>query len=310
MLLGLLMLGAATILLSLGTNVWVLVVSRLLQGFSAAVIYTGGLALLMDTVGLQDIGKWMGFILSFASAGFLISPTLGGLIYGKLGANAVFLVMGIIVVLDIILRVGIVEPAEMGNHYSAEDEERQPPAMETATENDPLLSSNAASQPPTIKDDRAHTAGFRMPILIVLLGKPRILVTMYGVMLAQALMTSFDAVLPIFVQRTFGWHSTRAGLMLLTASLPTLAAPLAGMLSDKYGPRWVAATGFTSASIFLALLPLITHASIGQIVLLCVLLAALGKWALCSPCLLGSIIETDFVYHRLRILTDNVTAGG
>ena len=180
--------------------------------------------------------------------------------------------------LDVKIRVGMIEPAGMGNCDSMEDEERESPIVETATENDPLLSSDPASQPPPIEDDKAHTARMRMmPTLLIFLGRPRILATMYGVMLAQALLTSFDAVLSIFVQRTFGWHSTRAGLMLLAVTLPTLAAPLAGMLSDKYGPRWVAATGFTSASIVLALLPLVAHASVGQIVLLCVLLTGLGK---------------------------------
>lgn len=288
MLLGLLMLGTATILLSLGTNVWILVISRLLQGFSAAVIYTGGLALLVDTVGLRDIGKWMGFILSFANAGYLISPTLGGLIYGGVGANAVFLLMGVIVVLDVVLRLGMVEPAELRGCHEAEDEERLSPVMDIYLENDLLLSSNTASQPPSIKDDKAYAAGSRTPTLLVLLAEPRILATIYGVMLAQALMTSVDAVLSIFVQRTFGWNSTRAGLMLLTLSLPTLAAPLAGMLSDKYGPRWVAATGFVSASFFLALLPLVSYASVGQIVLLCVLLTALGMLGFFAPSLPGS----------------------
>lgn len=47
-----------------------------------------------------------GFVLSFANAGFLISPNLGGLIYGKLAANAVFLAMGVIVMIDIILGPG------------------------------------------------------------------------------------------------------------------------------------------------------------------------------------------------------------
>lgn len=207
----------------------------------------------------------MGFILSFANAGILISPTLGGLIYGKLGANAVFLAMGVVVVLDIVLRLGMIEQTDSGFNPLSEDEVRQPSIVDTYGENDALLSSGASFQPYAIKEDEAHTARSRMPTLLFLLGKPRILATMYGVMLAQTFITSFDGVLSIFVHSMFGWDSTRAGLMFLTVSVPTLAAPVTGMLSDKYGPCWVAATGFMSASVMLALLSLVTHDSVGQV---------------------------------------------
>ena len=99
---------------------------------------------------------------------------------------------------------------------------------------------------------------------------------MYGVMLAQTLITSFDRVLSIFVQQTFGWSSTRAGLLFLTITVPTLAAPLAGMLSDRCGPRWVAVAGFMLATAMLALLPLVSFNSFSQVLLLCVLLAMIG----------------------------------
>ena len=140
LLFGLVMLGAATVMLSLGVNVYVLVASRLLQGFSAAIVYTGGLALLMDTIGLDEIGKWMGFVLSFANAGILVSPTLGGLIYGKLGSNAVFAAMGIFVVLDIILRVVMVE-RKGGPRFTSHtgDEEGLPADRVNTSENDSLL---------------------------------------------------------------------------------------------------------------------------------------------------------------------------
>lgn len=113
-------------MLSLGTDIHVLVVSWFFQDLYAAIIYTGGLVLVKDTVGLDEIGKWMGFVLSFANAGFLILPTLGGLIYGKLGANAIFLTMGINVMLDIILRLGMVEKAGPRSNHLPENGDRQP----------------------------------------------------------------------------------------------------------------------------------------------------------------------------------------
>ena len=51
------MLAAATILFGLAEASWVLLISRLFQGVSAAIVYTVGLALLVDTVGRDNIGQ-------------------------------------------------------------------------------------------------------------------------------------------------------------------------------------------------------------------------------------------------------------
>ena len=59
---GLAALLAATILLVLGKNISVLVVARILQGISAAVVWTIGLAMVLDTVGRKNLGKVIGSV--------------------------------------------------------------------------------------------------------------------------------------------------------------------------------------------------------------------------------------------------------
>lgn len=61
-LLGLTALLLATLLLFLGQSVAVLVVARILQGISAAVVWTIGLALVLDTVGPENLGKTIGSV--------------------------------------------------------------------------------------------------------------------------------------------------------------------------------------------------------------------------------------------------------
>lgn len=95
-------------------------------------------------------------------------------------------------------------------------------------------------------------------------------------MVLAALMTSFDAVLPLFVNEVFGWNSLGAGLMYLPIVIPSLLSPLIGWVADRYGPRWILIAGFLSAVPWLVMLRLITHNSIGQKVLLCTLLALIG----------------------------------
>ena len=61
-LLGLTALLLATILLFLGTTVPVLAIARILQGISAAVVWTIGLALCLETVGPENLGKTIGSV--------------------------------------------------------------------------------------------------------------------------------------------------------------------------------------------------------------------------------------------------------
>lgn len=61
-LVGLVALLAATLMLFLGQSIPVLVVARILQGTSAAVVWTIGLALVLDTVGPGNLGKTIGSV--------------------------------------------------------------------------------------------------------------------------------------------------------------------------------------------------------------------------------------------------------
>ena len=59
---GLAALLGATILLPLGQSLAVLIVARILQGTSAAVVWTVGLAMVLDTVGPENLGKVVGSV--------------------------------------------------------------------------------------------------------------------------------------------------------------------------------------------------------------------------------------------------------
>lgn len=59
---GLAALLGATILLAVGQTVPVLVVARVLQGTSAAIVWTVGLAMILDTVGPENLGKTIGSV--------------------------------------------------------------------------------------------------------------------------------------------------------------------------------------------------------------------------------------------------------
>lgn len=106
---GLICNAAATLLLCFAKNIWLLLLSRFLQGLSSSVVYAVGLALLADTVGPKKIGQWMGYVISCLNAGMLVSPAIGGILYEKAGYYALFIVMFALLALDILLRLFMIE---------------------------------------------------------------------------------------------------------------------------------------------------------------------------------------------------------
>ncbi|KAL8634546.1 MAG: hypothetical protein Q9228_007859, partial [Teloschistes exilis] len=104
-----------------------------------------------------------------------------------------------------------------------------------------------------------------------------ILAALYGTFADSILTTSFDAILPRFVQRTFHWTPTGSGLIFLAITLPSLLNPFFGALSDRYGRRIVALGGYGLAAPSLALLGMVHSAELSDKIGLVVLLFCIGS---------------------------------
>lgn len=313
--------AVATALLCFAKSVWVLLVSRFLQGLSAAIVYTVGFALLVDTVGSKDIGQWMGYVIACLNIGMTVSPSIGGILYAKTGYTSLFVVMFGLVALDILMRIVMVEkkvaikwakPLKSEPPSIARDYGTLPSSVDKAvcerpktdfTNSEDFFESNdepheaaKSLDGPLIADTQDQAASShstrQIPPLVTLLSSPRVLTDLYGASVSVSLLASFDSALPIFVGRIFGWGSTGGGLVFLPVTIPELAAPLAGKLADVMDSRWVPVSGYILAALFTMLLLLVEHSGIEQEILLFVLLAFYG---LCC-----SILGTSY---RFRILT-------
>lgn len=295
LLVSLLSLAGATILLCFGESVYIVFTSRLLQGLSSAAVYAVGLALLVDTVGREEVGQWMGFALSSSSIGLVVSPVLGGLVYSRSGYYAVFGMILSIISLDILLRVAAVEKKtaarwlcrKINNHDYGNEGYATFPSNPTSNNGSVSSANDGNAAEAVSRDDLVHRKNsirskgsrdrkFRIPTTVILLKSRRLLTAIYGVFVHVTVLSSFDTILPLFLKHTFGWDSFQAGLIFLTIAIPTLTGPLVGRLSDKYGPRWIAISGFLLTAPTLVLLRLVNTHDSSHILLLCGLLMLTG----------------------------------
>jgi MFS family permease len=249
------------------------------------VVWTVGLALLVDTVGQKDIGQTLGWTSISMGVAILVAPLLGGVVYAKAGYYQVYYMAFALIALDIVLRLALIEKkiahqwlqedtseleaVQEPNHPKATRDLRSPDSPEGEKSVEVAPEDNQCATPFEIKRSK-------WPPMFTLLKSKRLLTALWSCIVQGSQMTAFDSVIPLFVQETFHWGSEAAGLVFLAIIVPGFVAPLVGWVSDKYGPRWLTVIGFLGATPFWVLLRLVNKDTLGQKVLLCALLALIG----------------------------------
>ncbi|KAL2131820.1 hypothetical protein VTI74DRAFT_4564 [Chaetomium olivicolor] len=300
-LLGLVALCASTLLLCLGKTIALLVLGRILQGLSAAIVWSVGLALLVDTIG-RDIGYAMGYVNIALSVGLLISPVIGGAVYANAGYYAVYYIAFAAIFCDIALRLVLIEKKVarqwLGDDATdtsggvtgseAVDVTRQRPGSDegrntgTRHEKTEEAGGGPAASPSPMAIGSGPNAEASSPMLTTahphreLIKTTRILAVLLGVAIESLIVYAFDTVVPLYVKDTFQWNSTAAGLIFICIMIPGFASPLTGMLADRYGARWLSVAGFTISIPPLVCLRFVTSNTLEHKVLMCALLALLG----------------------------------
>lgn len=92
------------------------------------------------------------------------------------------------------------------------------------------------------------------------------------------------------MQKLFHWDSLGAGAVLLCVLLPGFLSPLIGILSDRYGTKWLSSSGFLLSVPIFVCLRFVTENSLHHKVLFGTLLALMGiALALSSTPLMAEI---------------------
>ncbi|KAL9124881.1 MAG: hypothetical protein Q9217_005839 [Psora testacea] len=302
-LLGLIALLLATLLLFLGQSIAVLVFARVLQGISAAVVWTIGLALVLDTVGPERLGSTVGSIFGFISIGELAAPVLGGVVYKKAGYGGVFGMGLALLAVDFIMRIlliekkvaaryGLLDAGEDGNSSQEQDRDQENQGGQDGHEEEqPLIRKQEVDQ---YKIPEVRAKAVRLFPIIYCLKDPRLLTALLLALVQATLLATFDATIPTVGQEYFGFTSLEVGLIFIALALPlVIGGPLAGWLVDKRGPKPAAVFGFGYLVPALILLRLARPGGTHQIVVYCALLAlnGVGMAVIGSP----SVVDASYV---------------
>ncbi|BGP30281.1 hypothetical protein JCM10296v2_002035 [Rhodotorula toruloides] len=235
-----------------------MLVARLWQGLSGTILWTFGLALVIDSVPEQHVGKSLGIVMSGLSVGEAIGPPIGGALYRHIGWRAPFIFLLVLLVVDIVLRLLIVEKKtalmwiKRGitiRSFSAPD---YPPANSTSKEeavvplapSSTITSSEATEVATPVLPKSERNGASLWETMWRLVHNPRAVVALSMAFLYGADFGLLEAGMVLYVKERYGLDEQGTGLIFLAVVIPSfIIAPLAGWLTDLYGSKWPATVG-------------------------------------------------------------------
>lgn len=247
----------------------------------------------------------MGTLFSFISVAGLFSPIIGGFLYAKSGYNGVFgLGLGLVVV-DLILRLLMIEKKAAADFDAppSDASDQAPDQIRGDTEASPLLPKDIAL-PDRYRLTRPGNRFTRSVPILLLLRDSGLLTAIWIGFMQSMLLGAFDATIPLVASEQFGFNSLKAGLLFLPLGISDLClGPVFGWGIDRYGTRLFAVLGFSWLIPVLVLLRLPVEPSIadrlddGHLVALysCILaLNGVGLAIINSP----AIVEAGYVVEK------------
>ncbi|KAH9964561.1 major facilitator superfamily domain-containing protein [Russula dissimulans] len=268
LMIGLLALSGSQILLMESQEYWVMIIARVLQGISAAAVWTAGLALVCDTVSEEQIGRYLGLAMSGLPLGQLIGPPVGGVLYDRFGIRGPCVFAIIVISVDLIGRNLVIERKEAltwgfdpASSIDAPLGQPDPQYGTFASETDSTGESgwqvsraSLVEEPNSVnslldQENTRHEVQMHQtqhdPIAIFqviggLCRSSRAVAAVTNSLVCGILYSVQEPSLPIHLQRTWNLNSSQVGLVFVGAALPAmLAPPIAGWLTDHIGPEWV-----------------------------------------------------------------------
>ncbi len=256
--LGLVIFTIGSFLCGFSPNVYWLIAFRALQGFGAVMLQALGMAIIVEIFPGHERGRAMGLLGSIVSVGLASGPALGGVIVGSIGWPWIFWVnvpLGFLALIAVLLFVPLNRVQQTGQSFDLKGTL--------------ILMVSLASY--ALAMTRGQNIGFDQPVIKVLLAvfalgmlfflivqrrmkQPMVDLSLFknilfslGILLGFATFIILGGtmfLLPFFLQDVQKYSIHMVGVLLMVVPVAEgLIAPLAGWLSDHFGPYGIRLAG-------------------------------------------------------------------
>ncbi|KAJ5677599.1 uncharacterized protein N7477_003232 [Penicillium maclennaniae] len=270
--------------LSITTSLAGLFVGRLFQSIVSNGLFIVSLATLAENLGTEHMGKIAGLVSTLSAAGTFAGPVIAAFLFGFGGYWTAWAGAFAFLVVDIIMRLLMIEKQSHNNENGKPDSQDETPVD---TEQASLLGERQSEPAATVPE----VQGWRFYAL--LLRQARFSAGLFCYFVFSLLIGSFQTTFAIHVRDAFGWGVFPVGLLFAALQGPgMILSPLVGWLKDRQGSRTPTTVGFLSLAPFLWVLgaagddrfPWATTGDRGKIIF-CVCTATVG----CLICLLNGV---------------------
>jgi len=241
-----------------------LIVFRVLQGFGGGMIVPVGQAIMARTAGPQRMGKVMGIVGVPQLLGPILGPVLGGLIVSNVSWRWIFIVNVPIGIVALLLSRTFLSttPGDQGHRFDLAGFLLLAPGLALIvyglSEVGVVGGFHGRSVWFSLVAGLILAAGFVVrstkalePLIDLRLFRDRTFsLASIGILLTGVTLYGTMFLLPLYYQIDRGDAAWKAGLMMAPQGIgAAVVMRLAGSLSDKYGPRYVAAGGMAGLAI-------------------------------------------------------------
>ncbi|KAJ5423432.1 hypothetical protein N7491_008648 [Penicillium cf. griseofulvum] len=231
---GFIAMALATGLFISASNVWVLLIARVLQGFSGAVVGVLGLSMIAQTASPEHLGSHMACGSAALTWGMLCGPMAGGFLFSQFGTVGAFGVPIILLMIDIVLRMLIIQGLLLHFFLILPDANKETDETKIYHEDSPLLESEVSS------DTELSFYHLLHPIMLGVI---------FCVFIIASILSAFETTLPLYVLDTYHWSSLGAGLVFLPMTIPSVLSISITHFIRHFSPRAVVVTGFVVMAV-------------------------------------------------------------
>jgi MFS family permease len=291
---GILLFSVSTLLIVFSGNITVLIILRIIEGLSSAMIFGTSLAIISSVFQQGERGRAMGINITSTYLGLSCGPVIGGILTQYLGWRSIFgfLVPFGIISLILIKRKIKTEWAEAGDEkFDWRGSFIYGIALASFMYGFSRLPSSAGWL--CIAAGVIMAAGFIFiekkisnPVFDISLFLQNRVFAFSGLaaLINYSATSAIGFFMSLYLQYLKGLDARTAGLIMISQPIAmTLLSPLAGKLSDKRNPGVIASLGMAITACGLILLCFITEATPDFLIVLLLLLMGIGFGFFSSP---------------------------